>query len=231
MSFSRATGATFMPLLSRIVLGSAFLLSGWYHCFSTASFTPPEQDRIHEMQASAGTTDASLRLAVFQDGDAAQADAVPAEEAKPAEAKPAEAKPAEAKKGTRAVYRIALDLDHWGIQKGAVPLAWGIAVFEIVAGALVLVGLFTRLWGFLLAGLLGAWFVLTSVQRNGMFDTNPFQWRGDPASYFEMYFQASGFVLAIGLFLVGSGVLALDNIVFGRRQEKAGAKQSTASAA
>ncbi|MEE2907595.1 MAG: DoxX family protein [Planctomycetota bacterium] len=224
MSFSRATGATFMPLLSRIVLGSAFLLSGWYHCFSTASFTPAEQDRINQMQASGDTADPSLRLVVLQDGDDAPVDAAPAEENKPAET-------SEAKKGTRAVYRIALDLDHWGIQKGAVPLAWGIAVFEIVAGALVLVGLFTRLWGLLIAGLLGAWFVLTSVQRNGMFDTNPFQWRGDPASYFEMYFQASGFVLAIGLFLVGSGVLALDNIVFGRRQEKAAAKQQSPPAA
>ena len=80
MSFSRATGATFMPLLSRIVLGSAFLLSGWYHCFSTASFTPAEQDRINQMQASGDTADPSLRLVVLQDGDDAPVDAAPAEE-------------------------------------------------------------------------------------------------------------------------------------------------------
>ncbi|MDG2424013.1 MAG: DoxX family protein [Phycisphaerales bacterium] len=218
MSFSQATGTTFMPLLSRIVLGSAFLLSGWYHCFSTGDFTPAQQDQIKQMQASVGHGATKARVVVLQDGDGGDAETPPAAEPKPADDPPAAKEP----EGTRAMYRIALDLHQWGI-KGAVPLAWGIAVFEIVAGALVLLGLFTRLWGFLLACLIGAGFALTSVQEHGMFQDNPFQWRGNPAAYYEMYFQAAGFVLALGLFLVGPGVLALDSVVFGRRQAKANA--------
>ena len=137
--------------------------------------------------------------------------------------------PAASEEGTRAVYKIALDLHYWGIQKGLVPLAWGIAVFEVVAGALILLGLFTRIWGLLLAVLIGGAFALTSVQQNEMFQMNPFHWRSDSAMYYEMFFQAAAFVLAFGLFLVGPGILSLDGLVFGRKKEQSAAKPAASA--
>lgn len=217
MSFSRTAGITIVPLLSRIVLGAAFLLSGWYYCFSDTVFTPDELDRIDAVQAETARTGASIQLVSFLgDGDEAADEADPAHTTDP--------------HARRAVYRIALDLQSWGIEKGSVPLAWGIAVLEIVAGALTLVGLFTRLWTLLLAVLIAAAFVMTSVQQHGLFDMSPFTWRADSATYFQLFFQAAGFVLALGLLLTGPGVLAVDNMVFGKSQPAGGGSPAASGA-
>ena len=223
MSFSQRAGLSFLPLLSRIVLGTAFLFSGWYHCFNTVSFSDAELSRIEAFQASTSTA-ATVIPVVWQAGTDADLSDDP--ETPPAAAP--SAAPSAGPNDRPAVYRLAMDLSDWGVTSGVVPLAWGIVVFEMIAGALVLLGLFTRLWGFLLACLLGAAFAFTSVKANDMFEMNPFAWRGQPAHFYEMYFQAAGFVLAIGLALTGSGVLALDNLVFGRR-EKAAPPKAAAS--
>lgn len=233
MSISQSAGTRFIPLLSRIVLGAAFFFSGWYHCFSMATFTPSQKEQIKEMQAT-GPDSSSTKLVRWQwDGvvDAAKSQAEDSN--KEAAKKVDDDKPADtsatSEDGTRAVYKIALDLHYWGIQKGAVPLAWGIAVFEVVAGALVLLGLFTRIWGFLLAVLIGGAFTLTSVQQNEMFQMNPFHWRADSMLYYEMFFQAAAFVLALGLFMVGPGILSLDSLVFGRNKEQPAAKPAASA--
>ncbi len=227
MSISQSAGTRFLPLLSRIVLGAAFFFSGWYHCFSMGEFTPSQQEQIKEMQA--GSPDSSTQLVRWQWEDVVDAAKSQAEASKkPADDKPAET-PAASEDENRAVYKIALDLHYWGIQKGAVPLAWGIAIFEVVAGALIFLGLFTRLWGFLLAVLIGGAFALTSVQQNEMFQMNPFNWRSDSALYYEMFFQTAAFVLAFGLFLVGPGILSLDALVFGGKKEQPAAKPAASA--
>ena len=220
MSFSQRAGSSFLPLLSRIVLGTAFLFAGWYHCFTTVSFTDAELTRIEALQASASVKPTVIRAAWQEGTDADQSD--------DPETPPAETSDASSANHRPAVYHIAMDLSDWGVTSGVVPLAWGIVVFEIIAGALVLLGLFTRLWGFLLACLLGSAFAFTSVKANDMFSMNPFMWRGQPDHFYEMYFQLAGFVLAFGLALTGSGVLALDSMVFGAR-DKAAAPPPSAS--
>lgn len=240
MSISQSAGTRFLPLLSRIVLGTAFFFSGWYHCFSMGEFTPSQEEQIKSMQAG-GIDSSSTQLVRWQwDGvvDAAKSQAEEskkadedksAAESKKADEDKSEKTSAASEDGTRAVYKIALDLHYWGIQKGTVPLAWGIAVFEVVAGALVLLGLFTRIWGLLLAVLIGGAFALTSVQQNEMFQMNPFHWRADSAMYYEMFFQAAAFVLAFGLFLVGPGILSLDCLVFGRKKDQPAAKPAASA--
>ena len=228
MSISQSAGTRFIPMLSRIVLGAAFFFSGWYHCFSTGDFTPAQRTQIKAMQAG-GPNASSTQLVRWQwDGvvDAAKSQSKAAGDSDQVKSSD---DAATSKAGDRAVYQIALDLQYWGIQKGLVPLAWGIAVFEIVAGALVFLGLFTRLWGLLLAILIGGTFALTSVQQNEMFQMNPFHWRSDGVLYFEMFFQAATFVLALSLFMVGPGMLSLDSVVFGRNKVQT-AKPAAASA-
>ena len=206
MSFSQSAGSSFLPLLSRIVLGTAFLFAGWYHCFAQVDFSDAELTRIDAMKSSASAP-VQVNQVAWEEGTDADLSDDP--ETPRAAAASSNARPA--------VYRIAMDLSDWGVKSGLVPLAWGIVVFQMIAGALVLLGLFTRLWGFLLACLLGATFAFSSVRANEMFSMNPFDWRGEPAQFHEMYFQLAGFVLAFGLALTGSGVLALDKLVFGER--------------
>ena len=98
-----------------------------------------------------------------------------------------------------------------------------------VAGALIFLGLFTRIWGLLLAILIGGSFALTSVQQNEMFQMNPFHWRSDSALYYEMFFQAATFVLALSMFLVGPGILSLDGLVFGRKKAQLAAKPAASA--
>ena len=62
-----------------------------------------------------------------------------------------------------------------------------------------------------------------------MFQMNPFHWRSDGVLYFEMFFQAATFVLALSLFMVGPGMLSLDSVVFGRNKVQP-AKPAAASA-
>ncbi len=227
MSISQSAGTRFIPLLSRIVLGAAFFFSGWYHCFSMGEFTSSERDQIKAMQAG-GPKGSSVQLVRWQwDGviDAANSQS---EASKESDIEPPKT-PVVSEEGDRAVYKIALDLHYWGIQKGLVPLAWAIAVFEIVAGALILLGLFTRIWGVLLAILIGGTFALTSVQQNEMFQMNPFHWRSEATLYCEMFFQGAAFVLAFELFLVGPGILSLDGLVFGRNKNQP-AKPAASSA-
>ena len=216
MSFSQRAGCAFLPLLSRLVLGSAFLFAGWFHCFGSVSYSGSERSQIESFQSS--NQPAPTRwLVAWQDSSEAPA-AGGSQSAASGDGVASSSSSADASDRRPAVYRIALDLQRWGVTQGVVPLAWGLAVFEIVAGALVLLGLFTRLWGGLLAVLIGASFAMSNVQAQGMFEINPFAWRQDPAAFYDLYFHASGFVLALGLLLVGSGVLALDSVVFKRRE-------------
>jgi len=228
MSISQSAGTRFIPLLSRIVLGAAFFFSGWYHCFSMGDFTPAEQSQIKAMQAG-GSATSSTQLVRWQWDGVVDAAKSQSEAARSSDQTPSSEEPAASTDGDRAVYKLALDLQYWGIQKGLVPLAWGIAVFEVVAGALVFLGLFTRIWGLLLAILIGGSFALTSVQQNEMFQMNPFHWRSDSALYYEMFFQAATFVLALSMFLVGPGILSLDGLVFGRKKAQLAAKPAASA--
>ena len=150
MSISQSAGTRFIPMLSRIVLGAKLFLLWLVPLLLNGDFTPAQRTQIKAMQAG-GPNASSTQLVRWQwDGvvDAAKSQSKAAGDSDQVKS-PDDA--ATSKAGDRAVYQIALDLQYWGIQKGLVPLAWGIAVFEIVAGALVFLGLFTRLWGLLAA--------------------------------------------------------------------------------
>ena len=211
MSFSRTAGSTFIPLLSRIVLGAAFFLTGWDNCFSSSTYTPEQIKQIESWQAEGESSTTIEPVSLQENG---------VEQEASAETDPNK---------RRSVYRIALLFQTW-ITEGVVPLAWGIAVFQLVAGALVLLGLFTRLWAILMAGLTVAIFILF-VQSYGIFDMNPLQWRSNPLVYFPTFYLFMSFVLALGLFLTGPGILALDNMVFGRRHDPPGSKPAASPAA
>lgn len=85
---------------------------------------------------------------------------------------------------------------------------------ELIGGALILLGLFSRLWGLALAGVMGAAFWLTSW---------PLLATGDPITalfnlplgdFNRLFCQAGLFVLAFGVFLTGPGAVSIDRAIF-----------------
>lgn len=92
--------------------------------------------------------------------------------------------------------------------------AYAAVIAELVGGALILIGLFSRLWGIALAGVMvvAFWFTTWPVLAAG----------GGPGVLFtlsipdfnRLFCQAGLFVLAFGVFLTGPGALSLDRVIF-----------------
>ena len=224
MSCTAFAGTRFMPLLSRVVLGVAFFFSGWHLCFQEVTFTTEQIKRLE------GVTAVAVPAALIQEGDGDQGDkadppaAEPAETAEKASAKPiapigpftpkAETPPADEGLLRPAAARLTLGLRDAGFEGWSEPVAWGAAVVQLLGGALIFVGLLTRVWAFLMAIMLGASFWFISVQSAAMFDLNPFDWAADGAAFQGMFFTLAMFVLAFGVLLTGPGMLAVDTLLW-----------------
>ena len=88
---------------------------------------------------------------------------------------------------------------------------------EFVGGLLILVGLFTRLWGLALAGVMVVAFYTTSF--NPLVES-PLGHLATMGGYKSVFIQLSFFVLAFGLFLTGGGALSLDRFLFKPADDK-----------
>jgi uncharacterized membrane protein YphA (DoxX/SURF4 family) len=117
-----------------------------------------------------------------------------------------------------AVNRLILHFHHWDLQTWAQPLGWSIAIFQLFAGGLVLVGLFTRIAALGLTVLIAGAFYQISLSQNGMFEMNPFTWRLESSTWYVLISQLSLFVLALGLIFTGSGPLSVDRVLWNRKQ-------------
>ena len=112
----------------------------------------------------------------------------------------------------RRLYRVTLMLDAAGWPQKLKPgwMAWAAAGTEVVGGALILVGLFSRVWGLGLAITMGFAFWLTSV--GAVADYGFFSL---PIPEFNRAFAQLGlFVLATGVLLTGAGGVSLDRALF-----------------
>ncbi len=114
-----------------------------------------------------------------------------------------------------ALYKVAITLDKAGWQY-AYYLAWATALIELIGGALLLVGLFSRVWGLGLAITMALAFHIMSMDA---FLEQPFEIARKldaGAMYHQVYFQLGMFVLAFGIFITGPGPLSLDRAIFRR---------------
>jgi uncharacterized membrane protein YphA (DoxX/SURF4 family) len=112
----------------------------------------------------------------------------------------------------RQLYHVALMLDGAGWPQKLKPgwMAWAAAGTEVVGGALILVGLFSRVWGLGLAVTMGFAFWLTSV--GAVADYGFF---ASPIPEFNRAFAQLGLlVLASGVMLTGAGGVSLDRALF-----------------
>ena len=119
----------------------------------------------------------------------------------------------------RGLYTLTLLADRAKLPF-PVELAWAVAGVQLVGGACVLLGLFSRVWGLLMSVILAALFVMTSlpaIKAQGVFSLGAEQQN-------LVFAQLGLFVLALGTFLVGPGALSLDRAIF-RRSARRGGKQ------
>jgi uncharacterized membrane protein YphA (DoxX/SURF4 family) len=119
-----------------------------------------------------------------------------------------------------AMHHITLMLHAKGWPRPVLQ-AWLAAMTELVAGALLAIGLFSRLWGFALAVVMGVAFYLTSWPALSAAHYSLFALAADPNPLAMASFglQSALFVLAFGIFLTGPGPISLDRLLFGGRTE------------
>ncbi len=117
----------------------------------------------------------------------------------------------------RCLHEMTLAFDAYGVTRPEIA-AWAVGVFELVGGALLVAGLFSRLWaaGLLLWGCVQFW--LTSVP--GLDGTWFF---GTPEPDLNRAFAQLGLlVLALGVVLTGPGAASMDHFLFRGGKGKAG---------
>jgi len=116
----------------------------------------------------------------------------------------------------RGLYGVAVILANQDMQflaDYAVPLAWLAALTELIGGVLILVGLFSRLWGLGLAVVMVTAFYTTSLPN--LMDPGYREWvSASSANYNMLYNQLALFVLAFGVMLTGAGAVSLDRLLF-----------------
>lgn len=111
----------------------------------------------------------------------------------------------------RGLYTLTLLADRARIPF-PVEIAWAVAGVQLVGGACVVLGLFSRVWGLLMSVILAALFVTTSlpvIKAQGPFSLGAEQQN-------MVLAQLGLFVLALGAFLVGPGAMSLDRAIFRR---------------
>jgi uncharacterized membrane protein YphA (DoxX/SURF4 family) len=116
----------------------------------------------------------------------------------------------------RGLHQITLML-HERNWPAPIALAWLATLTELLGGALLAVGLFSRLWGLGLAIAMGVALYLTSLPELQDIGFKLFQMKPKEFSTFGL--QSALFVLAFGIFLTGAGPLSLDRFLFGGRTE------------
>ena len=219
--FSQQAAANFVPLLARIILFLAFVPIGWHHAMEMGNFGGDAGARLRELgivsAADAALTPTLTPTQTRQtpDGIALARTPAPSPLAQDTPAIPIAAADA-AGYQTRALHELTLAFDNLRLPKPHI-WAWTVAVFELLGGAFLLIGLFSRIW----AGGLLVWSIaLVGLSAATLAQSWGSLWTPtDPNSAFlraTALSQYSLIVLSAGLLLTGPGKWSLDGFIFRR---------------
>lgn len=239
MTFSQYAGTAIIPTLARIVLGVAFVSAGWNKVFEEAEFTAEQATELKglnvnvEPAAKVAMTDSQTQFVLashrLQDAppaegseskpaapptDTGEAAPPPVGETSTPQTSPTTEPLAPGMYKAQALHHITLMLKANNVPQ-PVWMARLAAFTELVGGAMLLLGLFSRIWGLGLAVAMGVAFYLVSMKANGIFTMDPRTFALDGMKFSTAYLQAGLFVLAFGIFLTGAGPLSLDRMLFG----------------
>ena len=242
MTPSQFAATNILPLLARVVLCLAFLPQGWNNLMRDVEYTGKDAQRLRELGVR-GVTDpdpkqADVALGAVRGIDAWTQDEPPAKPAAAAEATPSApaAKPAPAAATIaepapapaaaparrplapltqRGLYTLALLVDRAQLPF-SVEIAWAAAGVQLLGGACALLGMFTRVWGFLMSVMLAALFLITAlpgIRASGLFSMSAEQQN-------LVFAQLGLLVMSLGLFLIGPGAMSLDRAIFRKTRSK-----------
>lgn len=242
MTFSQRAALHFVPFLARLVLGAAFITAGMGKLFHTGTFEGERALKLRELNVVTSAFDASavqIHPAAYQPeqapppgtGSLRDRGANNQDAGGEGEGTAAGNNQDDATDPTiitvppmsveaRELHNITLMVAsaNPGLEPYAVYLGWGAALTEFVGGILILLGLFSRLWGLALACVMVSAFYLTSLDVAGQ--TMIYQLMPDRVPDFNrMFVQLALFVLAFGIFLTGPGRLSVDGFIFGKGNE------------
>jgi uncharacterized membrane protein YphA (DoxX/SURF4 family) len=215
--FSQQAAANFVPLLARIILFLAFVPIGWHHAMEMGNFSGDAGARLRELGiVSAGNPeDPRFPVAVSATGARAVDGITLARGPRPQDTPPVPIAAADAAGYTsRALHELTLTFDRLRLPKPHI-WAWTVTVFELLGGAFILIGLFSRIW----AGGLLVW----SIALVGLSSATLAQSWGSlwtPTDAGSAFLRASALsqysliVLSAGLLLTGPGKWSLDGFIF-----------------
>ena len=181
-----------VPLLARILLFLAFVPSGWHHAMNWTEFTGQQAELLRELGVSSPVVRAS-NDALVNLGKAPQA--ASADEAGVLQA--------------RSLHELTLDFDQRGMPKPYVA-AWVVAIFELVGGGLLLIGLMSRVWAAGIAFWAVALFGLSGLHGVDWGDL----WATTVPTRTSMISLILVATLALGIAFAGPGSFSLDALVF-----------------
>lgn len=115
-----------------------------------------------------------------------------------------------------ALWPAAVGSPPWPVR-----FAWAAALTELLAGLVLLVGLFTRLGGLSVAGVMGVAIWLTEIgpaiqSGNTLLGFLPMYEPMDVSSYTRLLYQFSLLMIGLALLFSGPGMLSLDRWIFGK---------------
>ncbi len=196
MGLSRVASLHLVPLITRIVLCAVFVPIGWNKIMTTDTFTGEEAVTIRRLMS-----ESPMEVAPPENALDTSAETSPAEDIE-----------------ARRVYSLAFMLDSHGVRYPVIA-AWLTATVELVGGGLLLIGLFSRVWGIGLAIAMSVAFALTSwpiISNVGPFALEMPVFNSATA-------QIALATLGLGIFLGGPGGIAIDHGIFGRHHRDHGA--------
>jgi len=210
MKLLRQASSNLVPILARILIFLAFVPTGWHHAMEQTLFTGADAARIRE-----------LGIASAPRGMAGDARLASLQDTPPVPAAAADAQGVQA----RSLHELTLFFDARSLPKPEL-LAWTVTIFELVGGALVLVGLFTRIW----SGGLALWALgLFLVSTPSIGESFAAFWKPtDPAAAMPRTLALSQLglmVLALWITAAGAGRFSLDGLIFKGRGGDDGADE------
>jgi len=198
-----------VPLLARILLFLAFVPSGWHHAMNWTEFTGPQAERLRELGVSSPVTRGPKDTLVHL--DKVSLNAAKAAGSARETAAPQAYDDASGVLQARSLHELTLDFDQRGMPKPFIA-AWVVAIFELVGGGLLLLGLMSRVWA---AGI--AFWAIALFGLSGLHGVN---WADLWATTVPMRTSMISLILvatlALGIAFAGPGSFSLDALVFRR---------------
>jgi uncharacterized membrane protein YphA (DoxX/SURF4 family) len=182
-----------VPLLARILLCLAFIPAGWHHAMNWTQFQGAEAERLRQLGVTSAIVGQSGEALVrLEANDAAQQTGGSVLQA-------------------RSLHELTLELDRKGMPKPYIA-AWVVAVFELIGGGLLLIGLFSRVWAGGIAFWAVALFGLSSWQAMSWGDL----WATTVPARASMIGLVTIATLALWIAFSGAGAFSLDAMIFRR---------------